>query len=49
MAHASAVQSHYRFEDGVPELVAWVAEQQGLAVPSANEVDSQLEAYGLLR
>jgi dTDP-L-rhamnose 4-epimerase len=39
----------YRFEDGVPELVAWVAEQQGLAVPAANEVDSQLEAYGLLR
>jgi len=39
----------YRFEDGVAELVAWVARQQGLTVPAANEVDSQLEAYGLLR
>jgi dTDP-L-rhamnose 4-epimerase len=38
----------HRFEDGVPELVAWVAQQQGLTVPTANEVDSQLEAYGLL-
>jgi dTDP-L-rhamnose 4-epimerase len=37
----------YRFEDGVPELVRWVAAQQGLSV--ASDVDGQLEAYGLLR
>jgi dTDP-L-rhamnose 4-epimerase len=39
----------YQFEDGVPELVAWVAEQHGLAVPAAGDADRQLEAYGLLR
>jgi dTDP-L-rhamnose 4-epimerase len=39
----------YRFADGVPELVEWVAAQHGVAVPSAGEVDRQLEAYGLLR
>jgi dTDP-L-rhamnose 4-epimerase len=39
----------YQFEEGVPELVAWVAAQHGLAVPEAGEVDRQLEAYGLLR
>jgi dTDP-L-rhamnose 4-epimerase len=55
IADISRIQSllgytpRYQFEDGVPELVAWVAEQQGLAVPEAAEVDRQLEAYGLLR
>ncbi|MBV9598382.1 MAG: GDP-mannose 4,6-dehydratase [Chloroflexi bacterium] len=39
----------HQFEDGVPELVAWVAEQHGLTLPTAGEVDRQLEAYGLLR
>jgi len=39
----------YQFEDGVPELVAWVAGQQGIAAPASAEVDRQLEAYGLLR
>jgi dTDP-L-rhamnose 4-epimerase len=39
----------YQFEDGVPELVAWVANQQGVALPTAAEVDRQLKAYGLLR
>ena len=39
----------YQFEDGVAELVAWVADQHGLTVPAAGEVDRQLEAFGLLR
>jgi dTDP-L-rhamnose 4-epimerase len=39
----------YTFESGVSELVAWVAAQQGLSVPSAREADRQLEAHGLLR
>jgi len=39
----------FQFEDGVPELVAWVAGQRGLSLPSAGEVDRQLEDYGLLR
>jgi dTDP-L-rhamnose 4-epimerase len=39
----------YRFEDGVPELVAWVARQRGLSLPEAGEVERQLEDYGLLR
>lgn len=39
----------YQFEDGVAELVEWVAAQQGLAVPGAGDVDRHLEAYGLLR
>jgi dTDP-L-rhamnose 4-epimerase len=42
-------QPRYQFEDGVPELVGWVAAQQGLAVPNATEVDRQLESFGLLR
>jgi dTDP-L-rhamnose 4-epimerase len=42
-------QPRTSFANGVPELVAWVACQQGLSVPSAGEVDRQLEAYGLLR
>ena len=36
------------FAEGVPELVAWVADQQGLTVPSAAP-DRELEQYGLLR
>jgi dTDP-L-rhamnose 4-epimerase len=39
----------HQFEDGVPELVAWVANQRGVSVPAAAEVDRQLESYGLLR
>ena len=31
------------------ELVAWVADQQGVSAPVAAEVDRQLESYGLLR
>jgi dTDP-L-rhamnose 4-epimerase len=38
-----------QFEAGVAELVAWVARQQGVSVPSASDVDRHLEAYGLLR
>jgi len=41
-------QPRHRFEDGVRELVAWVAHQQGLQVDSA-EADRQLTAYGLVR
>ena len=33
----------------VPELVAWVAEQRGLSLPEAGQVERQLEHYGLLR
>jgi dTDP-L-rhamnose 4-epimerase len=39
----------HRFEDGMPELVEWVAQQQGTVVPQAGEVDRQLETHGLLR
>jgi dTDP-L-rhamnose 4-epimerase len=39
----------YQFEDGVAELVAWVANQQGVSAPVAAEVDRQLESFGLLR
>jgi dTDP-L-rhamnose 4-epimerase len=42
-------QPRFQFEAGVPELVAWVAAQHGLAVPNATEVDRQLESFGLLR
>jgi dTDP-L-rhamnose 4-epimerase len=42
-------EPRHRFETGVTELVAWVAEQQGVAVPGAGEVERQLEAFGLLR
>jgi dTDP-L-rhamnose 4-epimerase len=38
----------HAFEDGVPELVEWVAAQQGVTV-GTSEADRQLEAYGLLR
>jgi dTDP-L-rhamnose 4-epimerase len=41
-------QSRYRFQDGVRELVSWVALQQGLRVDSA-EADRQLTVYGLVR
>jgi dTDP-L-rhamnose 4-epimerase len=42
-------EPRYRFEDGVRELVAWVAEQQGMSGPVAGEADRQLETYGLVR
>jgi dTDP-L-rhamnose 4-epimerase len=41
-------QPRHRFQDGVRELVAWVAHQQGLQVDSV-EADRQLTAYGLVR
>jgi dTDP-L-rhamnose 4-epimerase len=41
-------QPRYRFQDGVRELVDWVARQQDLRVDSA-EADRQLTAYGLVR
>ena len=41
-------EPRYRFQDGVRELVGWVAQQQGLRVDSA-EADRQLSAYGLVR
>jgi dTDP-L-rhamnose 4-epimerase len=37
------------FAEGVPELVAWVANQQGLALPSSSSAEQELERYGLLR
>jgi dTDP-L-rhamnose 4-epimerase len=37
------------FAEGVPELVAWVANQQGLSVPSSAQADRELQQYGLLR
>ncbi len=39
----------HQFEDGVAELVSWVANQKGVSAPVAAEVDRQLESYGLLR
>jgi dTDP-L-rhamnose 4-epimerase len=41
-------EPRYRFEDGVPELVSWVAAQSGVSV-SSGDADRQLESYGLLR
>ena len=38
----------YQFEDGVHELVQWVAQQQGMPAP-VSEVERQLARYGLLR
>jgi dTDP-L-rhamnose 4-epimerase len=46
---AIGYQPRYRFEDGVRELVAWVARQQDLAAPFVSEADTQLAAYGLVR
>jgi len=37
------------FEDGVHELVTWVAGQQGAAVHLGAEAQQQLAAYGLVR
>jgi dTDP-L-rhamnose 4-epimerase len=45
---AIGYEPRYRFEDGVHELVRWVAQQQGRAAP-AKDVDQQLAGYGLLR
>ena len=42
-------EPRYRFEAGVSELVAWVAQQQGVSVPRASDADRELEALGLLR
>jgi dTDP-L-rhamnose 4-epimerase len=41
-------EPRFRFEDGVRELVAWVAEQRGVHLP-ATDADRQLQAYGLVR
>jgi dTDP-L-rhamnose 4-epimerase len=41
-------QARHRFQDGVRELVAWVAHQQGVQVDSV-EADRQLTAFGLVR
>jgi dTDP-L-rhamnose 4-epimerase len=41
-------EPRFRFEDGVRELVAWVAQQRGLTLPAGN-ADRQLSAYGLIR
>jgi dTDP-L-rhamnose 4-epimerase len=41
-------EPRYRFEDGVRELVAWVAEQQSVA-PAPGDSERQLQAYGLIR
>jgi dTDP-L-rhamnose 4-epimerase len=38
-----------KFEDGVRELVAWVAEQQAASVELASAATAQLEARGLVR
>ena len=45
---AIGYEPRYRFEDGVRELVAWVAAQQGVTGSSA-EADQQLAAHGLVR
>ncbi len=37
------------FEDGVRELVAWVAGQQGASADLASAANQQLAAYGLVR
>jgi len=48
-------EPRYAFEDGVQELIAWVADQRGLAGPSgqgsatAADAHAQLAAYGLIR
>src|SRR5262249_23555628 len=41
-------EPRHRFEDGVRELVGWVASQQGLKLPGAEEAERLLEAHGLL-
>ena len=45
---ALGYEPRYRFEDGVRELVSWVAEQQGRTAPSPD-AGQQLAAYGLVR
>lgn len=45
---AIGYEPRYRFEQGVKELVEWVAEQQA-AVSPAPDVEQQLAAYGLVR
>lgn len=46
---ALGYEPRYRFEDGVRELVAWVAQQQGLNLSSDGDANRHLEAYGLVR
>jgi dTDP-L-rhamnose 4-epimerase len=45
---AIGYEPRYRFEDGVHELVAWVAGQQGLTTKPAD-AGQQLAAFGLVR
>jgi dTDP-L-rhamnose 4-epimerase len=42
-------EPRHAFEQGVTELVAWVAAQQGMSIPSSADAERHLEAYGLLR
>ena len=46
---ALGYEPRYRFEDGVHELVAWVAQQQGLSTATDGDAERQLQAYGLVR
>ena len=39
----------YRFEDGVRELVTWVAQQDGLSSARFGDPERHLAAYGLVR
>jgi dTDP-L-rhamnose 4-epimerase len=45
---AIGFEPRYRFEDGVRELVGWVAQQQRRTTQS-SDADTQLAAYGLVR
>jgi dTDP-L-rhamnose 4-epimerase len=45
---AIGYEPRYRFEDGVRELVAWVAAQH-VVTGSSSEADQQLAAHGLVR
>ncbi len=42
-------EPRFRFEDGVRELVAWVAHQHGAFVAGSGDADWQLAARGLIR
>jgi len=42
-------EPRHRFETGVAELVAWVAQQQRMPSPGGGNPDRELEALGLLR
>jgi dTDP-L-rhamnose 4-epimerase len=45
---AIGYEPRHRFEDGVHELVSWVAEQQQLEIDAPN-AEQQLASYGLVR